>query len=413
MKYSKIIAFGMVLSLSIALTPIAARASSPRPASCPATPLTHNLTLGSRDVTTGGDVTALQTFLGALLNTAPTGYFGTLTRAAVAKWQAANSVLPAVGYVGSLTHAAIERYCTGTPVTVTAACPDVALTHDLSLGATDSATGGDVSSLQTFLGISPTGYFDSATKQSAVSWQASNSISPAVGYVGPLTRAAIIKRCNPSGESTVDVSFSATPSVGTAPLAVAFSSSGAGLGTGQYIIDYGDSATSGSLQSYCTTATSEMVTASCEFSAGHTYASPGVYSASLEPYIACMWSNPRCELETKILGSATITVGKVATTSSLKIPGSVTLAPGASASAKGTYSTNTLTVNSVSISGLSANFTWTESHCGTSGCLGAADPAAQTFTLRLSGAASYTTALGHAIVLTAVGANSATVDVSK
>ena len=404
----------MVISLSVALTPIAARASSPRPASCPTTPITHNLTIGSRDVTTGGDVTALQTFLGALFNTAPTGYFGPLTKAAVVKWQVANSVSPAVGYVGSLTRAAIERYCAGTPIVVTAACPTIALTHDLSLGATDSATGGDVSSLQTFLGISPTGYFDSATKQSAVSWQASNSISPAVGYVGPLTRAAIIERCSPSGGSTVDVSFSATPSTGTAPFAVAFSSSGVDLGTGQYIIDYGDSATSGSLQSYCSTSTD------CSLSAHHTYTSAGVYTASLSPYIACQWSTPRCMLATQLFGTATITVGSASAPSTLVIPGFATLAPGASASAKGAYFTYTLTLNTVHLPAyggtqeVSASFTWSESRCGTSGCLGAADPAPQTFTLYLSGGnSSYTSALGHVITLTAVAANSATVDVSK
>lgn len=365
-------------------------------------------------MTTGGDVTALQTFLGALLSVAPTGYFGPLTRAAVATWQAANSVSPTIGYVGPLTRAAIERYCAGIPPTVTAACPIVAITHDLSLGTTDTAVGGDVSSLQTFLGLSATGYFDAATKQSVISWQASNSVSPAVGYVGPLTRAAIIKRCNPSGGSTVDVSFSATPSTGTAPLAVAFSSSGVDLGTGQYIIDYGDSATSGALQSYCSTSTD------CSLSANHTYTSAGVYTASLSPYIACQWSTPRCLIASQLFGTATITVGALAAPSTLIIPGSVTLAPGGSASAKGAYFTYTLTLNTVHLPApgetqeVSARFTWSESRCGTSGCLGPADPASQTFTLYLSGGtSSYTTALGHAIVLTAVGANSATVDVPK
>jgi len=297
---------------------------------------------------------------------------------------------------------------------VTPACPDVAISRNLTVGSRDFTTGKDVSRLQTFLGIAPTGYFGPITKAGVIAFQKANSIAPAVGYVGPLTRAAIIKRCAPTGGSTVDVSFSAMPVTGTVPLAVTFPVSGSGLGKGQYIIEYGDGANSGPLQSYCTTTTGSTATSSCEFSAGHTYTSAGVYTASLSPYVACLWSTPRCALEAQLLGTATITVGKVATTNSLTIPGSVTLAPGASASAKAAYATETLTVNSVNVTGASASFTWSESHCGTSGCLGAADPAPQTFTLYLSyGAAGYTTALGYTLTLTAVGANSATVSVTK
>lgn len=295
---------------------------------------------------------------------------------------------------------------------ITPACPTSVITHNLTVGSRDRGTSGDVSRLQTFLGISPTGYFGAITKVGVASWQASNGVSPSTGYVGPLTRAAITKRCNPV--SGIDVSFSAAPTIGTAPLAVAFSSSGVGLGTGQYIIDYGDSATSGSLQSYCSTSSE------CSLSASHTYTAAGVYTASLSPYIACQWSTPRCLIATQLFGTASITVGAAAPPSSLVIPGSATLAPGRSASAKGAYFTYTLTLNTVHLpaSGgtqeVSASFTWTESRCGTSGCLGAADPAPQTFALYLSGGtSSYTTALGHMVTLTAVAANSATVDVSK
>jgi len=295
---------------------------------------------------------------------------------------------------------------------VTPACPSTTIFHNLTVGSRDAGTAGDVSRLQKFLGIGPTGYFGPLTKAGVIAFQKANSIAPAVGYVGPLTRAAIVKRCNPTG-STADVSFSASPTTGTAPLAVTFPVSGSGLGRGQYIIAYGDGANSGPLQSYCTTTTG-VATSSCEFSAGHTYTSAGVYSASLSPYVACLWSTPRCALEAQLLGTATITVGKVATSSTLTIPGSATLAPGASASARAAYATETLTVNSVNVTGASASFTWSESHCGTSGCLGAADPAPQTFTLYLSyGAAGYTTALGYTLTLTAVAANSATVSITK
>lgn len=66
---------------------------------------TTNLTIGS----TGADVNALQEMLiasGHLAIAAPTGYFGEMTKAALAKWQAANGV-PATGFFGPLTIAAI------------------------------------------------------------------------------------------------------------------------------------------------------------------------------------------------------------------------------------------------------------------------------------------------------------------
>src|SRR3989344_8678518 len=77
---------------------------APAPAPMGACTFTRNLTVGVR----GDDVKCLQEslisagHLGAGLNT---GYFGALTKAAVAKWQAANGVAPAVGYFGSISRA--------------------------------------------------------------------------------------------------------------------------------------------------------------------------------------------------------------------------------------------------------------------------------------------------------------------
>ncbi|MBI2053474.1 MAG: peptidoglycan-binding protein [Candidatus Sungbacteria bacterium] len=58
----------------------------------------------------GDDVTALQRFLieqkqypEALV----TGYFGTLTRAAVARFQQAQGIAPALGYFGPITRARV------------------------------------------------------------------------------------------------------------------------------------------------------------------------------------------------------------------------------------------------------------------------------------------------------------------
>src|SRR3989344_3489100 len=68
-----------------------------------------NLTIGS----TGSDVSALQSYLvanGYLVMPVGVskGYFGSLTRAAVAAWQAANGISPAVGYFGPISRAKIN-----------------------------------------------------------------------------------------------------------------------------------------------------------------------------------------------------------------------------------------------------------------------------------------------------------------
>ncbi len=67
---------------------------------------TRDLTIGS----TGADVSSLQTTLeakGALVIPAGVakGYFGALTKSALAKYQAANGIAPAVGYFGPITRA--------------------------------------------------------------------------------------------------------------------------------------------------------------------------------------------------------------------------------------------------------------------------------------------------------------------
>ncbi len=79
----------------------------------PATTFTQNLTLGSK----GAEVKALQQWLNAKgYPVAASGpgspgsestYFGSKTAAALAKWQAANGISPAVGYFGPKTRAAI------------------------------------------------------------------------------------------------------------------------------------------------------------------------------------------------------------------------------------------------------------------------------------------------------------------
>jgi Putative peptidoglycan binding domain len=83
------------------------------------TTFTRNLTLGSR----GADVSALQQllinkgFLTAV--SAPTGYFGALTRAALGRFQAANSISPAAGYFGPKTKAFVNSMGVSSNTTTT------------------------------------------------------------------------------------------------------------------------------------------------------------------------------------------------------------------------------------------------------------------------------------------------------
>ena len=74
---------------------------------------TRDLTLGA----TGADVTALQNYLTPTYFTfagGATGYFGTITQASVAAWQAANGVAPAAGYFGPISGAKYNAVCVGT-----------------------------------------------------------------------------------------------------------------------------------------------------------------------------------------------------------------------------------------------------------------------------------------------------------
>ena len=81
---------------------------TPAPASKPLVwEFAHNLTLGMR----GGDVSALQQFLiagGFLKNTAPTGYFGPLTKSALGAWQASVDISPAAGFFGPISRIKIN-----------------------------------------------------------------------------------------------------------------------------------------------------------------------------------------------------------------------------------------------------------------------------------------------------------------
>ena len=94
---------------------------------------TRDLTVGS----TGADVTALQNFLiGKGFNTKATGYFGAMTKAALASYQSSQSIAPAAGYFGSKTRASVNQ------ASVTSTSTSTTTTTTTTTGTTGISTPG-------------------------------------------------------------------------------------------------------------------------------------------------------------------------------------------------------------------------------------------------------------------------------
>lgn len=92
----------------------------------------------------------------------------------------------------------VQATLIGQATTAATSSPCLNLTYNLYAGMTDSQSGGQVSQLQQFLGITPTGYFGSMTQQRVQNWQTAHGVvssgSPdAIGHgtVGPQTREAM------------------------------------------------------------------------------------------------------------------------------------------------------------------------------------------------------------------------------
>ena len=163
-----------------------------------------------RDVTvgdTGADVTAIQNFLiqaGYLEAQKNTGYFGTLTQVALAKYQSANGIIPAEGYYGPKTRAFMEGNMASSTTALSSTTISIfntSFTRNLNLGY----TGSDVKALQQYLNnhgfiVSANGggslgnettYFGKGTQSALVKAQTADGIHPASGYFGPVTRAYV------------------------------------------------------------------------------------------------------------------------------------------------------------------------------------------------------------------------------
>jgi hypothetical protein len=94
-------------------------------------------------------------------------------------------LLAAMGLIPADKVAAAKAVLGGT---VTAPVVTGSFTKDLTVGS----RGAEVTALQNLLGISPaTGYFGSLTKAAVIKYQLEKGISPAAGYVGAKTRASL------------------------------------------------------------------------------------------------------------------------------------------------------------------------------------------------------------------------------
>jgi len=177
--------------------------------SIPETPApTGSLPAGDLDIgSSGTKVTELQKYLiqvasgtaaTRLASAGATGYFGTITKAALMEYQTSMGISPSNGYYGSAT----REFITAHPITPQDNPASATFTRNLYLGI----SGEDVRTLQKLLNangyiVATTGsgsagietiYFGPATKAAVIKFQIAKGISPIAGYVGSITRLALL-----------------------------------------------------------------------------------------------------------------------------------------------------------------------------------------------------------------------------
>lgn len=208
--------FNQALALNLTLPKVITDAMGTLPATTPVTTSSPvslpagDLQLGSK----GYEVVKLQEFLIAknigteaarLVYAGATGNFGAITQSALIEYQLSVGIAPATGYYGAATRVKVDSSApptTTAPVTVPSSpAVTTALTRNLYLGI----SGEDVRVLQKMLnakgytiassGSGSTGnettYFGPATLAAVVRYQNAKGITPAVGYVGSITRASL------------------------------------------------------------------------------------------------------------------------------------------------------------------------------------------------------------------------------
>lgn len=185
------------------------------PATTASTNTEESLPTGDLDIDSSGDaVIALQKYLiqaasgvaaTRLVNAGATGYFGIITKATLVEYQVAVGISPTSGYYGPITRAFITAHPIGTSQSTNSGNSTASSTATIIRDLYQSISGEDVRTLQQLLNdngytVASTGsgspenettYFGPATESAVIKFQIAHGISPAVGYVGPLTRAAL------------------------------------------------------------------------------------------------------------------------------------------------------------------------------------------------------------------------------
>ncbi|HTR19131.1 MAG TPA: peptidoglycan-binding protein [Candidatus Paceibacterota bacterium] len=324
------------------------------PRICPS--FARSLSVGA----TGSDVTSLQQFLSSqgYLNVSATGYYGPLTAAAVGKWQAQNGVAASgnagFGIFGPLSRSFLIRWCGGAtqgqsfsadpqsgpaPLSVTFTTGDsitassTTYSVDFGDGQTGDMAKGSCVGITAIVGgqggirCSYTVSHTYTTNGTYTARLMKNTCPPgAECFVGPLPVASAVITVGSSSVSSV--SFSASPTSGSAPLSVQFTSTapqGSNIGS---TVSFGDGTSANLLVAPVCSSCNELGTVT------HVYVSAGTYTATLTGAPCACPAGGICNCPNiPILGTATVTVtaGGGTTTSNiqqLNAPGSVTLTQG-------------------------------------------------------------------------------------
>lgn len=276
----------------------------------------------------GNQVLELQKFLSDYYDIPPTtiqtGYFGRITQSYVIRFQQEQG-LPSYGIAGSMTRAAIARVCgdvvrndntntlTVTPTTGSAPLKVTASFFGSSGCPEYSISWGDGQSYST----PPREPFTSCTAVMSSVNLTHTYLSPG-SYTIKLTLSnrvfskTVTVTAQPS--SNRGVNFSASPTQGSAPLAVSFSArSESNMPVSVYYIDFGDGSSAGmqGISGTCEVGTGGPCNGGNNMLASHTYSKAGTFTATLNKRNYC---DPNLEISCNPISPEKVSSVKIVVT---------------------------------------------------------------------------------------------------